>query len=226
MRFLFVTATDFELAPLVARLTPSSPSSGRPRPFTHASHHVDVLTTGVGMTATAVWCARVLATQQYDLAVNFGVCGSFDPACPPGMVVHVTSDCISELGAEDDEEFLTVQQLGLLGPDDTPFSGGRLVNVGAPANKTIAGLRAVTGITVNTVHGNTRSIARVVERFSPGVETMEGAAFMYACLVSGVPFAQVRAVSNMVEKRNRSAWKLQEAIDALNDVAMRVLEQG
>ena len=29
---------------------------------------------------------------------------------------------------------------------------------------------------------------------------MEGAAFMYACLIQDVPFAQVRAVSNMVER--------------------------
>jgi len=55
---------------------------------------------------------------------------------------------------------------------------------------------------------------------------MEGAGFMYACLVSGSRFAQVRAVSNMVEKRNRGAWKLQEAVAALNDVGLRLIEQG
>jgi futalosine hydrolase len=49
---------------------------------------------------------------------------------------------------------------------------------------------------------------------------------MYACLVSGVRFAQVRAVSNMVEKRNRAAWKLAEAVAALNDVGLRLIEQG
>jgi futalosine hydrolase len=236
MRCLLVAATELELAPLVARLTPASPSSERVRAFTHASHHLDVLTTGVGMIATATWCARVLAGPSYDLAINLGVCGSFDPAYPPGTVVHVTAECIPELGAEDGEEFLTVQQLGLLGPDDPPFRGGRLVNPAAPPNRVIAGLRTVTGITVNTVHGNEQSIARVVERFrlregygghvQPAVETMEGAAFMYACLVSGARFAQVRAVSNMVEKRNRGAWKLAEAVAALNDVALRLIEQA
>jgi futalosine hydrolase len=226
MRFLLVTATDLELAPLVGRLTPASPSSERVRAFTHGSHHVDILTTGVGMVATATWCARVLAQQRYDLAVNLGVCGSFDPACPPGTVVNVTAECIPELGAEDDQEFLTVQQLGLLGRDEPPFRGSRLVNPEAPSNRVIAGLRAVTGITVNTVHGNEQSIARVVERVKPDVESMEGAAFMYACLVSGGRFAQVRAVSNMVEKRNRAAWKLAEAVAALNDVAVRLIEQA
>jgi futalosine hydrolase len=228
MRLLLVAATELELAPLIARLTPASQSvsSERLRAFTHGSHQVDVLTTGVGMVATATWCARVLARQPYDFAVNLGVCGSFDPAFPPGTVVNVVADEIAELGAEDDEQFLTIQQLGLLGQGDPPFSGGRLVNPHAPVNRVITELPAVSGITVNTVHGNERSIARVVERFQPGVETMEGAAFMYACLVSGGPFAQVRAVSNMVEKRNRAAWKLGDAVNALNDVALRLLEHA
>ena len=59
------------------------------------------------------------------------------------------------------------------------------------------------------------SIARVVELFRPQVESMEGAAFMYACLIHQVPFAQIRAVSNVVEKRNRAAWKMAEAIQRL-----------
>jgi len=226
MRLLLVAATELEIAPLVARLTPVSHSLEREASFSHGPHHVDVLSTGVGMTATATWCARVLARQQYDLAVNLGVCGSFSPAYPPGTVVNVLTDCIPELGAEDDEQFLTVHQLGLLGPDDPPFAGGRLVNPDPRANRVIAELPAVNGITVNTVHGQARSIARVVARVTPDVESMEGAAFMYACLVSGVRFAQVRAVSNMVERRNRPAWKLAEAVAALNDVALRLIEES
>ena len=226
MRFLLVAATDFELAPLVSRLTPALHSSERLRAFTHAAHHVDILTTGIGMTATAAWCARALAQQRYALAVNLGVCGSFHAAYPPGTVVNVMTDCIPELGAEDDEQFLTARDLGLLGPDDPPFRGGRLVNPEVPPNRVIDELRVVSGVTVNTVHGNAGSIARVVERFAPDVESMEGAAFMYACLASGARFAQVRAISNMVEKRNRGAWKLEAAIGALNDVGLRLIEQG
>jgi len=36
----------------------------------------------------------------------------------------------------------------------------------------------------------------------------------------------VRAVSNMVEKRNRAAWKMGEAVAALTDVGLRLIEQG
>jgi futalosine hydrolase len=199
LRILVVAATELEIAPLVARLTPVSHSLERGASFSHGPHHVDILATGVGMTATATWCARVLARQSYDLAVNLGVCGSFTPAYPLGMVVNVITECIAELGAEDDQQFLTVQQLGLLGADEPPFSGGRLVNRDVALNPVVAALPPVHGITVNTVHGNEASIAGVVARLSPDVESMEGAAFMYACLVAGTRFAQVRAVSNRVE---------------------------
>jgi futalosine hydrolase len=82
---------------------------------------------------------------------------------------------------------------------------------------------AVRGITVNTVHGNEQSIAHAVRRFDPQVESMEGAAFMYASQTSGVAFAQVRAVSNMVERRDRRAWKMPEAVAALGTAALDIL---
>ena len=128
------------------------------------------------------------------------------------------SDCLAELGAEDGDRFLTLQELGL--EDSVNRADGRLGcaelrNAAPPAIAALDDLQKARGITVNTAHGHERSIAAVVERLHPQVESMEGAAFMYACLMHGVPFAQIRAVSNVVERRNRSAWKVQEAIEAL-----------
>jgi len=47
---------------------------------------------------------------------------------------------------------------------------------------------------------------------------------MQSCLIHEIEFAQVRAVSNVVERRNRDAWKLAEAIGALGVVALSILE--
>lgn len=224
MRILLVSATDVETAPLAASFRLTSNTLPRIRQYSHRGHEIDVLTTGVGMVAMAVWSARALAAASYGLALNVGVCGSFDRALVPGTAVHVVSDRIAELGAEDGGAFLTIHELGLLGDNEFPFAGGQLVNATPPANTALNALPAVTGITVNTAHGDDRSIAAVVGRFNPQVESMEGAAFMYACLVQGVPFAQLRAVSNAVERRNRSAWKMADAIDALGHAALSVLE--
>jgi futalosine hydrolase len=101
-----------------------------------------------------------------------------------------------------------------------------LVNSAPPTIPALIELPAVTGITVNTVHGENEAIARVVSRVDPDVESMEGAGFMYACLLQGVPFAQVRAVSNIVERRNREAWKLPEAIEALRGAVSRIIGQA
>ena len=214
MRILIVSATAQETDPIAATLQAFS------------GHHIDRLVTGVGMVATAARCAQVLIKEAYDLALNLGVCGSFDPALAPGAVVHVTSDRIAELGAEDGDAFLTIQQMNLLGDDEFPFSGGRLVNAQPPANAALARLPAVDGITVNTAHGNARSIAAIAARWAPQVESMEGAAFMYCCLIHRVAFAQVRAVSNVVETRNRAAWKMAEAIDGLTRAASSILEHA
>jgi futalosine hydrolase len=55
---------------------------------------------------------------------------------------------------------------------------------------------------------------------------MEGAAFMSACLIHKVAFAQVRAVSNFVERRNRASWKMADAILNLNGAALRILNHA
>jgi futalosine hydrolase len=226
MRILVVAATVGEVAPLAAALGLARPASGRLTSGADGERLVDLLVTGVGMVATAAHCSMALAHRQYDLALNVGVCGSFNPAFPPGTVVHVVSDCMPDFGAEDGDAFLTIQQLGLLADDQFPFAGGRLVNQEPPSIPALATLPAVHGVSVNSVHGRDASIADVVARFQPDVESMEGAAFMYSCLLAATRFAQVRAVSNRVERRNRSAWHLSAAVDALAASVEAILEQA
>jgi futalosine hydrolase len=219
VRILIVAATDPEVAQIVERMYSTPTDDPSVDTYTHGPHEIDVLITGVGMVATAAWCSRALAQTTYDLALNLGVCGSFDEFIEPGTVVHIVSDRLAELGAEDGDRFLSLEQLKL--PGESEF-----LNLDPPSNLGLEQLPAVTGITVNTVHGNERTIAAIVERFSPQVESMEGAAFMSACLIHKVPFAQVRAVSNLIERRSRGAWKIDEAIRNLSVAALRILNQA
>jgi len=212
MRVLVVAATDGELTSF--HENPSIPG-----------HTLDILVTGVGMVATAAHVSRALALTRYDIALNLGVCGAFDRGLALGTVVHVASDSLPELGVQDGPTFIPAQLVGLVPADATPFAGGRLLNHAPPSSTILAGLPQVAGITVNTVHGEDEAIAAVVARVSPQVESMEGAAFMYACLIAGVPFAQIRAVSNYVERRNRAAWQLGPAIEALGQTASALITQ-
>ena len=205
MHILVVAASELEIPRLI-----SGPRD---------AHSIAVLVTGVGMVATAAHCALALARTRFDVAFNFGVCGSFDPALVPGTVVHITEDRLSELGAEDGDAFLPIEELGL-------GQSGVIVNEAIPQNEALLQLPRVCGITVNTVHGADASIAAVRHRCAPQVESMEGAAFAYACTLAAVPYAQVRAVSNIVERRNRAAWRMDVAIAELNDMALRILDHA
>ncbi|GAA4462140.1 futalosine hydrolase [Nemorincola caseinilytica] len=198
MKLLVVAATAAEIAPFLAQCPDA-----------------DVLITGVGMVATTYALTRRLATTRYDLVIQAGVGGSFDESIPLGEVVFVTADTYGDLGAEDHDEYIDIYGLGLLGRNDHPHTEGMLRNPLSAMHSGIS-LRQVSGLTVNTVSGNATTIAR---RRTQGcqVESMEGAAFHYVCLQEGVPFAQVRAISNYVIPRDKSQWKMKDAIIALNN---------
>ncbi len=209
MHILIVSATQFEVKPLLEYLqipstAPGIYKAGKPV----KGHDIEVLITGIGMVNTAYAMGRY-ANAAYDLVLNAGVCGAFDRSVSPGTLVHVTEDILSEMGAEDGDGFLSYDQMGL--PGEHRFSG-RLSDSFAP----LASLKQVKGITVNTVHGNERSIAWIKQLYQPDVESMEGAAFFAACHdVRNV--VQIRSISNHVEKRDKSKWQMPLAIKNLND---------
>ena len=223
MNILIVSATYMEIAPLVARLKFVSENDQRMKFYSSGTHQVDVLITGVGMVATAAWTAKTLSNKKYDAALNFGVCGSFDKSLEIGKVVHVLTDRFADLGAEDDDKFLSVHDLNLLGENEFPFMWGQLVNQTVPNYERILNLTGVNAISVNTVHGNDESIAKTVKRLNPHVESMEGAAFFYACMIEKIPCAQIRSVSNFIEKRNRDNWNIALAIKNLNETAIEII---
>ncbi len=223
MNILLVSATHFEIRPLLARLVPEGPEGGILTRYRYREATIDLLVPGVGMVVTAYHLGRTLARETYDMAVNAGIAGSFRPEIPIGSVVEVTEDCVTELGAEEDDRMVSVFDLGLMDPDVHPYKAGRLVNTLPLAVPAFQVLPKVTGSTVNTIHGTMEGIRRV-RRFSRAdTESMEGAAFLYACLSAGIPNAQVRSISNFVEERNKALWDVPLALKNLNRVLEEVL---
>jgi len=161
------------------------------------------LVTGVGMVSTAIAVTKELSKNHYDLVINVGVAGSFNRSLELGTVVEVNEDFLSELGAQDGNRFLSPLEMDL----DMDYQ------VRMPDRTNLSKVR---GITVNTVHGDDLSIMKIVHRLNPQVESMEGAACMLACKAADVPCVQIRAISNFVEKRNKSNWNIPLAIQQLN----------
>jgi futalosine hydrolase len=73
------------------------------------------------------------------------------------------------------------------------------------------------------VHGNEDSIRTITNLFSPDIESMEGAAFFRGCNRLSENYFQVRAVSNYVEKRDKSKWDIPLAINNLNNFCITLI---
>jgi len=216
MKILIVAATEFE----VGGLRPEVEGGSQNTKFEIEHPKFEILITGVGMVATAFALGRHLAVNQYDLVVNLGIAGSFDRSIGLGEVLEITEDTFAEFGAENDTEFLPIAQMGFGEATYQPTTKlADLYNLFNNFN-----LKKATAITVNTVHGNEESIKKVADRLNPQLESMEGAAFFYACRQLNVPCLQIRAVSNYVEKRNRANWNIGLAIKNLNTFAVEFLK--
>jgi futalosine hydrolase len=222
MRILVVVATKEEVLSLESEVKSQGSRAKNQEAAESGGRTFDyeVLITGVGMVATAFALGIHLSSNKYDLVVNLGIAGSFDRSIMLGDVVEITEDTFSELGAEDDTSFLPIADMGF--GEATFFPSKKLSDLYNLFNT--FNLKQATAITVNTVHGNEDSIKRVVERLNPQTESMEGAAFFYACKQYGVPCLQIRAVSNYVEKRNRDNWNIGLAIKNLNTFAVEFLK--
>ena len=165
-----------------------------------------ILITGMGMVNTSIQVTKELSKNKYNLVINMGVAGSFYKDYVIGDVVEVLEDHFSELGFENGNDF------GQFSDFVTKY------NVAAKTN-----LQKVKGITVNTVHGNDKSITEIVNRLNPDVESMEGAAVFKICNEFAVPCIQIRAISNNVEKRNKDNWNMPLAIRNLNNQVAKII---
>jgi futalosine hydrolase len=86
-------------------------------------------------------------------------------------------------------------------------------------------LPMVKGATINSISSSAGQVSRIKNKYGPDVESMEGAAAHYVCLMENIPFIQVRAVSNFAGERDKNKWKMQEAIAALNSTLKKMLER-
>ncbi len=209
MKLLIVAATSIEINPLLLAFKFDGGS------LKIGEHEADILITGVGMVPTAFAMGQKMAQKQYDLALNLGIAGSFDQDLPIGEVVSVSQDVFADWGAEDDQDFLSIDDLGF---------GDSVQHESYPKYlKKNVGLRQVKGITVNKAHGEEMTIAKTKTRLKPQVESMEGAAFFYACRQVPINCIQIRAISNYVERRNRDNWNIGLAVKNLNRWAIDFL---
>jgi futalosine hydrolase len=95
----------------------------------------------------------------------------------------------------------------------------RVVEAFSPAAKHVGPIA-----TVSTCSATDNSAREVARRTGALAETMEGAACALVAHRRGIPFAEVRAISNYTGARANQRWDIQSALEALDHVLRRVLD--
>ncbi|GAB4253576.1 futalosine hydrolase [Deferrisoma sp.] len=229
---LVVAATPGEAGLLTGPLSPEPGDlpwplwSGR-----FGARAVAVVVTGVGKVNTALCLGAVLPRLRPSAVVSVGVGGAYPGSgLEPGHLAVATGEAYGDEGAETRAGVRGLRTLGFPSwrqgneawyeelPVDPALARDLL-----GAARSVAPAREGRFITVSTVTGTAERAARLARRFRAVCETMEGAAAAHACLAFGVPFGEVRGISNRVGPRDRRAWKLREAAEGAQRAVLAFL---
>ena len=216
MNCLLIAATAKEIAPFLSHYRNTQQQFA-------ADIDVDVLITGVGLTATAYHLTRQLHLKRPGLVIQAGAAGCFDNSIPLGTVLAIKQDTIADESVIELKKLKTLFDLELVPQDQFPFTKGWLAN-----NTTLLKkykLKTVRGISVNQITTSKEMIRFYRKEFNPVTESMEGAAMHYTCLMEKIPFLQLRAVSNYIGERNKKNWNMNESIANLNIELIKMIER-
>jgi futalosine hydrolase len=166
---------------------------------------------GVGSASVAATTARVLALRRFDAVLSAGIGGGI--GVPVGGTAIATTSVAADLGADSPDGFLSLDQLGF-GTAAIAADPGIVAAVTAA----IPGVVAGPVLTVSTVTGTLAGTRDLIARHPDAVaEAMEGFGVATAATQAGVPFGELRTISNPVGPRDRAAWRIGDALEGLSE---------
>ncbi len=212
---LLVTATGLEAAPLKAALPWQPLPSFYGELFSLPEQDIYLAHLGVAKVNTAAGLALALHTLKPDRVIQFGIGGAFSEAgLELGQVAVATQETHLDTGVQL-EDWHDMETLGF------PLVGEHY-NTFPTDPKLTRTLTTLTGATPcafgtsETVTGYSALAASFYKRFEVAVESMEGAAAAQVCTALGVPFAELRGISNVVGERDKVRWDIGGAVRAVN----------
>jgi futalosine hydrolase len=216
MYILLVAATRLEIQPTLQFLHEQN--------YDCNNNEIDVLISGIGSISTTYLLTYNINNARPDYMIQAGICGSFGNDHTPGDLVFVNEEAMADLGVEENNDFQDVFDMGLQETTTGPYTGKSLINPFCD-DWNEYDLPFVKGVTINEITTRQQRIDQIQKKYFAEVESMEGAAFHYTALMERIPFIQLRAISNYVGERDKSKWKMQEAIKELNWQLVEIFKQ-
>jgi futalosine hydrolase len=229
-----ISSVALETDPAVTRLaSPARVEVGR-RPAvagTIGGTPVVVLTGGMGKTNAAQSLTALLEHHEIRAVVGFGVAGAYaGSGLAVGGLAVASSEIYADEGVETPSGWISTESIGIplaaseAGDLFNEFPVDRARLELAVRRLEADGLAFAVGrfTTVSCCSGTTARGRELATRFDAICETMEGAAYAHVAALYGVPFLELRGISNLVEDRDRSSWRLADAAEVAARAACSV----
>lgn len=216
MKVVITAATAKEWMPAFAGMNKSfSEKSSRLK--------VQFCQTGVGILASSVALTKLVIEDKPNLIIQMGIAGSFHKNIPLGKVVVVDEEILGDTGVEEDGVWKDIFDLKLEKSSNHPYEKRALPNPWLQKFNLLK-LPELKAITVNEINTNQKRINQLKKKYAPDLESMEGAALHYIGREMGIPFIQIRAISNVVGERDKSKWQMKASIDHLNKTVLQYID--
>lgn len=184
------------------------------------------LVTGIGLVETAHSLTVFFERQGHDITgvVNIGVAGAF-----PQAGVKILDLCLASSEVIGDMAICFEDRLTPLGSPELvlhqyfPCQGRLFDTFQEWAGKTSCPVRQGPFVSVNCVSATRKRGEMLAATYEGISENMEGAAVARVCQSYGVDWLEIRCMSNMVEDRDTSNWRLSEAVAKCSEFAGQFL---
>lgn len=226
MSLCLAIATRKEYRALLSPLgAPAVPPDGQPVSWKRGGREMSLLLTGVGPVAAAATLGRHIGAGHVTGVVCLGVAGSYDLSqAPLGTPVVANAEVFPEYGLRREDgiepQALGFPQLTVGGEavydrlDLDPRHAAAAMGLCLPTELRQGAFATVSGVTTGVKpHGRDGLLA----------ENMEGFALALACRLAGIPFLELRTISNKVGARPPRDWDLSGALTALAGITARLL---
>lgn len=185
----------------------------------------EVKLAGVGPVAAAIHTTTALLHGEYSLVISAGIAGGFEGQADIGDIAVSSEIIAADLGVETQEGFSSVDELG--------FGTSRVQPDKLAADKAVAAMKAAgiqtsygPIVTVSTATGTAATASQHAARVPSVVaEGMEGYGVAAAAHARNIPALEIRAISNRVGPRDRSAWRIGDALKSLEQAFERLTEE-
>jgi len=230
---IVTAATPFETAWISSQLV-------RPRPvaigkFTALRGRLGtvpilVFHCGVGKTNAAHGATLLLENFRPDLILLIGCGGAYRRSgMVPGDLAIAGEEIFGDEGVITPRGWRSTKylKLPLLRKGKQSFYNTfpmdrKVVN---KAKKILQGSNPKTGpfVTISEITGTREKADEMEKRFRGICENMEGAAVAQLCTLYGIPFLEIRGISNVVKQRNKKEWKLSAAVRVSQKAASEII---